>query len=76
LSLLAGGPKTPPELFLANQELEEAPFLGDTWCYLFIWELAREGLVRGPLPLPPPLGDERTFVSISVELTPDGRQLV
>jgi DNA-binding transcriptional MerR regulator len=76
LSLLAGGPKTPPELFLANQKLEEAPFLGDTWCYLFIWELARDGLARGPLPLPPPLGDERTFVSISVELAPEGRQLV
>ena len=55
---------------------KEAPFLGDSWCFLFLWELAQDGLVRGPLPPPPPLGDERTFVSTSVELMPEGRQLV
>ena len=76
LALLANGPKTPLELFVANQQLEEAPFLGDSWCFLFLWELAQDGLIRGPLPPPPPLGDERTFVSTSVELTPEGRQLV
>jgi DNA-binding transcriptional MerR regulator len=67
LSLLESGPKSPAELFLANQALEEAPFLGDTWCYRFLWELAEEGLVR-PLPLPPPLGDERAFAAARVEL--------
>jgi hypothetical protein len=67
LSLLESGPKSPAELFFANQALEEAPFLGDTWCYRFLWELAEEGLVR-PLPLPPPLGDERAFAAARVEL--------
>jgi len=76
LTLLVDGPKTPLELFVANQQLEEAPFLGDSWCFVFLWELAQDGLVRGPLPPPPPLGDERTFGSTSVELTPEGRQLV
>ena len=68
LSLLADGPRSPGELFRANQQLEEAPFLGDTWCYRFLWELAQEGLVR-PLPLPPPLGDDSAFAAARVELT-------
>jgi DNA-binding transcriptional MerR regulator len=76
LTLLADGPCKPLDLFVANQQHEEAPFLGDSWCFLFLWELAQDGLVRGPLPPPPPLGDERTFISASVELTPEGRQLV
>jgi hypothetical protein len=76
LTLLADAPKKPLDLFVANQQLEEAPFLGDSWCFLFLWELAQDGLVRGPLPPPPPLGDEGTFISTSVELTPEGRQLV
>ena len=76
LTLLVDGPKTPLELFVANQQLEEAPFLGDSWCFLFLWELAQDGLVRGPLPPPPPLGDAGTFMSTSVELTSEGRQLV
>jgi Domain of unknown function (DUF1835) len=75
LGLLAEGPRTPLELFFANQQLEEAPFLGDSWCFLFLWELGEAGLVR-PLPTPPPLGDARTFNSTLVELTREGRQLV
>jgi DNA-binding transcriptional MerR regulator len=75
LTLLADGPKSPFQLFRANQELEEAPFLGDAWCFRFLWELARDGLVR-PLPPPPPLGDERAFAAARVELTAEGRQLV
>jgi hypothetical protein len=65
LALLEGGPRRPLELFLANQELEEAPFLGDTWCFLFLWELGREGLVT-ELPPPPPLGDRHAFLAIEV----------
>ncbi len=68
LSLLADGAKSPGELFVANQRLEAAPFLGDTWCYRVLWELARDGLVR-PLPPPPPLGDSSAFAAARVELT-------
>jgi Domain of unknown function (DUF1835) len=75
LTLLADGPKSPFQLFHANQELEEAPFFGDAWCFRFLWELAGDGLVR-PLPAPPPLGDEQAFAAARVELTPEGRQLV
>jgi Domain of unknown function (DUF1835) len=75
LSLLVDGAKTPLELFVANQQLEEASFLGDAWCFVFLWELARDGLVR-PLPPPPPRGDYHAFASTRVELTPEGRQLV
>jgi DNA-binding transcriptional MerR regulator len=82
LEALAEGPKTPLELFMANQAREEAMFLGDTWCFLFIWELARDGLVRPAapvalsLPLPPPRGEHDAFVATTVELTPAGRELV
>ena len=63
LTLLRDGPKTPLELFVANQQLEEAPFLGDAWCFVFLRELEQAGLVRG-------------FDSMSFELTHEGRQLV
>jgi hypothetical protein len=80
LESLAEGPKTPLELFMANQAREEAIFLGDTWCFLFVCELARDGLVRPtalvPLPLPPPRGEHDAFVATTVELTPAGRELV
>ena len=80
LEALRGGPQRPLELFAANQAQEEAVFLGDAWCFLFLWELARDGLVEpeggGALPLPPPRGDYASFVAVPLELTPAGRRLV
>jgi hypothetical protein len=71
LAALAEGPRTPAQLFAANQEQEEAIFLGDTWCFLFIYELSQVGklapLGDGPMPLPPPRGDGATFASTMVE---------
>ena len=59
------------QLFLANQEQEEAIFLGDTWAYLFLYELWEEGKLApvgdGPMPLPPPRGDAATFASTMLE---------
>jgi DNA-binding transcriptional MerR regulator len=71
LAALADGPRTPAQLFAANQAQEEAIFLGDTWCFLFLHELAEEGRIApvggGPMPLPPPRGDAATFASTMVE---------
>jgi DNA-binding transcriptional MerR regulator len=67
LAALADGPRTALQLFFANQEQEEAIFLGDTWSFLFIYELWEEGRLApvggGPMPLPPPKGDTATFAS-------------
>ena len=80
LEALADGPKRPPELFATNQAREDAIFLGDTWCFLFVWELARDGLVRpagsATVPLPPPRGDYDAFAATAFELTPAARELV
>jgi DNA-binding transcriptional MerR regulator len=76
LAALRDGPLRPLELFTANQAQEEAVFLGDTWCFLFLWELARDGLVAPEPPLPPPRGDHDAFTAVLVELTPAGRRLV
>ena len=67
LDALTDGPRTAEQLFLANQEREEAIFLGDSWAYLFVYELWQEGRLApvggGPMPLPPPRGDTATFAS-------------
>jgi hypothetical protein len=72
LTALAGGPKTALQLFLANQAQEEAVFLGDSWAFLFLYELSEEGklgpLGGAPMPLPPPRGDTGTFASTMLEL--------
>ena len=71
LAALEDGPRTAVRLFLANQEQEEASFLGDTWAYLFLYELWEEGKLApaggGPMPLPPPRGDAATFASTMLE---------
>jgi hypothetical protein len=59
-----------------TQVQEEAVFLGDPRCFLFLWELALDGLVAPELPLPPPRGDYDAFVAVPVELTAAGRRLV
>ncbi|MDX6492229.1 MAG: hypothetical protein QOH02_164 [Gaiellaceae bacterium] len=61
LAALAGGPKERSELFAANQAAEEAIFLGDTWFFVRLDELAKDGLVAE---------------AEAVELTPRGRELV
>ncbi len=80
LEALADGPATPPELLAANQAREEAVFLGDTWCFLHLHELAERGFVEpvagGPLPLPPPRSDRPAFAAVRLRLTPAGRALV
>jgi hypothetical protein len=80
LEALTEGPATPVQLFAASQAREEAVFLGDTWCFLHLHELAGRGLVEpaggGSLPLPPPRSDRRAFTAVQFRLTPAGRALV
>jgi hypothetical protein len=75
LTALAQGPSRPPELFVANQQAEEAVFLGDTWCFRQLHELAQDGLVT-ELPAPPPRGDHAAFAATPVELTAAGRAVL
>lgn len=75
LTAIADGATTPLEAFHASQAQEEAVFLGDTWCFLKLFELSRDGLVS-PLPLPPPRGDHDAFVTARVELTDAGREVL
>ena len=78
LRAIADGAQTPAAAFRAAQDLEEAPFQGDTWFYR-----ALTGLGRGPerlvetgageeLPPPPPLGEGRAFASLPLRLTRKG----
>jgi hypothetical protein len=71
LSGLENGPRTAVQLFLANQEQEEAIFLGDSWAFAFLYELWEEGKLApvggGTMPLPPPRGDAATFASSMLE---------
>jgi DNA-binding transcriptional MerR regulator len=73
LEPLLEGPRRPVELYLASQEQEEAPFLGDAWAWKRLAELAP--LVE-ELPAPPPLGDPREFLSARVTLTQAGRKVL
>src|SRR5205823_6168940 len=73
LEPLLEGPRRPHELFLANQEAEEAAFEGDAWAWR---RLAGLQPLVSELPPPPPLGDTRRFTSTTVELTAEGRAVL
>ncbi len=51
LSAVAAGARTPADVFVATQEMEEAPFTGDTWLFRRIDDLGRREpalLANGP----------------------------
>jgi redox-sensitive transcriptional activator SoxR len=79
LEAIVGGFRTPAAAFVAAQELEAAPFLGDTWFYRTLAALGTgdDRLVETddgePLPAPPPLGDGRRFTRLPLRLTDLGR---
>jgi hypothetical protein len=76
---IVGGFRTPAAAFVAAQELEDAPFLGDTWFYRTLAALGagENRLVETddgqPLPAPPPLGDGQRFTRLRLRLTDAGR---
>jgi DNA-binding transcriptional MerR regulator len=82
LQAIAGGAATPVAAFLAEQDLEAAPFLGDAWFYRALTGLGR-GQARlietgdgEQLPAAPPLGDARAFAATSLRLTPAGERVL
>jgi DNA-binding transcriptional MerR regulator len=82
LQAIAAGAATPVAAFLAAQDLEAAPFLGDAWFYRVLTGLGRgrerliETLDGEPLPAAPPLGDARAFAGVSLRLTPAGERVL
>jgi DNA-binding transcriptional MerR regulator len=93
LHAVAAGASTPVEAFLAAQDLEPAPFLGDAWFFRALAALGAdqsadqrapgtapprlvETRAGDPLPLPPPLGDPRTFARLPLRLTRLGEQVL
>jgi uncharacterized protein DUF1835 len=82
LEAIADGARTPPEVFLATQKAEEAPFLGDTWMWTRLSELGQgdERLVQtttgAPLGPPPPHSDSNGFTAHELELTANGRAVL
>jgi DNA-binding transcriptional MerR regulator len=82
LQAIDAGAATPIAAFLAAQDLEEAPFLGDAWFFR-----ALAGLGHGPrrlvetqdgeeLSVPPPLGDGPSFAGQPLRLTPAGHRVL
>ena len=82
LRAVAAGAATPAAAFLAEQDLEAAPFLGDAWFFRALASLGAgpdrlvETQAGDPLPLPPPLGDARAFARLPVRLTRAGERVL
>ena len=82
LRAVAEGAATPLDAFVAAQELEDAPFLGDTWFFRSLAALGRgeRRLVEtgggAELPAPPPLGDGDAFARLPIRLTALGERVL
>ena len=82
LHAIAAGASTPLAAFVAAQELEEAPFLGDAWFFRALSTLGR-GPARllethdgNPLPEAPPLSDGHVFARLPLRLTDAGERVL
>jgi hypothetical protein len=82
LRAISVGAATPVAAFLAAQDLEAAPFLGDAWFYRALTSLGRgparliETRDGEQLATAPPLGDARAFAATSLRLTPAGERVL
>jgi DNA-binding transcriptional MerR regulator len=82
LQVVAGDARTPMGAFLATQELEEAPFLGDAWFYRALSTIGQgdERLLETeegePLPPAPPLSDGQEFAWLALRVTPSGERVL
>jgi DNA-binding transcriptional MerR regulator len=82
LQAVASGAATPVAAFVAAQDLEPAPFLGDSWFYHMLADLGAgqarlvETSAGRPLPAAPPLGDAHVFARLPLRLTRSGEQVL
>jgi redox-sensitive transcriptional activator SoxR len=82
LRAIADGADTVVAAFVAEQRLEDAPFLGDAWFFRTLHELGRgdarvlETLDGEPVPAPPPLGDGQVFGRLPLRLTENGERVL
>jgi redox-sensitive transcriptional activator SoxR len=82
LQALDAGASTPAAAFLAAQQLEDAPFLGDAWFYRALSALGRgrgrlvETHEGETLPAAPPLSGANTFVRLPLRLTREGQRVL
>lgn len=82
LEAVAAGAATPAAAFLAVQEREQAPFLGDAWFYRSLSGLGQgparlvETQEGRPVPSAPPLTDSTVFVRCSLRLTEPGTEVL
>jgi len=82
LRTIAEGARTPEAAFLAAQDLEDAPFLGDTWFYRVLAAIGRgrarlvEAESGEELPPAPPLGDGHVFAELPLRLTRGGERVL
>jgi hypothetical protein len=80
LQAVTAGAATPAAAFLAEQDLEAAPFLGDAWFFRALASLGAgpdrlvETQAGDPLPPLPPLGDARAFARLPLRLTGAGER--
>jgi len=82
LAAIAAGHTTPRVAFLAEQDSEPAPFLGDSWFFRSLTALGEgpnrlvETMEGEPLPAAPPLGDAQEFAGLLLRLTAAGQRVL
>ena len=82
LQVISGGTRTPFDVFLATQNLEEAPFLGDTWFFRSLSALGQgdarllETQDGEPLPAAPPLSNAREYAWLELRVTEAGERVL
>jgi DNA-binding transcriptional MerR regulator len=82
LEAIGAGARTPLEVFLATQNMEEAPFFGDAWFYRALSALGQgdERLLETadgePLPAAPPLSDGQDYGWLGLRVTEAGERVL
>jgi hypothetical protein len=82
LRVLADGPRSPVQAFVAAQELEDAPFHGDSWVLRTLWELGRgdvrlvETTAGAPLQATGAAADGPAPDPVELVLTDTGRRVL